>query len=137
MKEFKPFNKVDPVQTGPRKEAHDPASAVEMFPLLLVSPTVPGAMRDFRPQQVVDPAPVAEREEVEGSNDADPKVVTSSATGSVTGSGEDSAATVLTLHPSSQSPKPESPASAVKDSSESSESLETMNSGFTLPLVLE
>lgn len=137
MKEFKPFNKVESVQTDTRRPELDTAGATEMFPLLLVSATVPGAVRDFRPQAVIDPPAVDEKVQAEEPSDVDPKVVTSSALDSVIDSGVDSTATILTLHPSHQPQQQENPAHVVKESNESSESPETMNSGFTLPPVLE
>lgn len=142
MKEFKPFTVVPPVQGEARREEILPESAVEMFPILTMSPLGSDTVRDFRPQPVVEP-PVRDVPLVDEESDEDldaggegPKVVTSSVISSAERSADEPDSQVQTLHPSTHSPSPETPASVAKVSSPSSESQETMSSGWPLPPAL-
>lgn len=142
MREFKPFTVVHPVQGEGRREEKLPEFPAEAFPILTMSPFGSDAVRDFRPQRVVEPevhdVPLIDEESDEDldNGDEDPKVVTSSAISNAERSADEPVSQAETLHPSTQSPSQESPVSAAKVSSPSSESPETKNDGWPLPHAL-
>lgn len=141
MREFKPFTVVHPIQ-GEARRVETPENPVEVFPILTMSPFGSNAIRDFRPKAVEEPelrdVPLIDEASDEDldAGDEGPKVVTSSATSSAEPSVGEQDTPPQTLHPSTQSPNPENPASVAKVSSPSSESLETKNDGWPLPPAL-
>jgi hypothetical protein len=138
MKELSPFSVIRPIQGEARQVEPDKSNAVGVFPILAFSPFgTPETARDFRPLPVAEePAVEAVEETTPDEGDVDPKVVTSSAISSAERSADEPGSQAQMLHPSTQSPSPETPASAEKESSPSSESLETPSDGWPMPLAL-
>jgi hypothetical protein len=147
MREVTPFRVVHPVQ-GEGRKVEPTGDPVEIMPIMSFNPlSFEKGIRNFGPARVVEEtveepadAPIVEADvtpaEVSGEGDVGPKAATSSAIDSASGSGSVSESTSMLMHPSTPSLDPETPASAEKVSSESSESPETKNDGWPLPLAL-
>jgi hypothetical protein len=137
MKELSPFSIIRPIQGEARRVEPDQENAVGVFPILAFSPFATEAVRDFRPQPVGEEPTLKTVEDATlDEGDVGPKAAASSATGSAPDSGSASESTSMLMHPSTPSVEVESPASVERESSQSSESLETPKDGWPLPLAL-